>query len=233
MKMNKGLWCFFLLFAFLLIGSIVCDAQTNTAVPTVGISTNGVTTASPALIDGVASSLGIPTAVLDLIPLKYILWIAALVWALPYLGRAWHAYKTDGGFKGIWSSIVFGTNTPSTTTTTPPLSSAGKVISVIAIFAIGFMVGCKSTPQTIAYQTIGSLEGGVTAAYSGYVQAVIAGAASTNSFPTISKEFNDFQADAYAATVIAANGTNALSTTALTQESAAILSAIATSSTNK
>ena len=31
---------------------------------------------------------------------------------IPLLGRGWHAWVTNGGAKGIWNAIVFGTNTP-------------------------------------------------------------------------------------------------------------------------
>lgn len=37
--------------------------------------------------------------------------IAALIWASPYITRAYHALKTGGGLKGIWTSIMYGTNT--------------------------------------------------------------------------------------------------------------------------
>ena len=35
--------------------------------------------------------------------------------AIPLIGRAWKAWKNNGGFKGVWNAIVCGTNVPSNT----------------------------------------------------------------------------------------------------------------------
>jgi len=58
------------------------------------------------------NSTGIDIPGLDLLPHS---WQGPMLIAVvigPYLGRAWHAYTLGGGAKGIWSAIVFGTNTP-------------------------------------------------------------------------------------------------------------------------
>lgn len=50
--------------------------------------------------------------ILDLIPAGYKGIALAILILTPILGRAYHALKTNGGLKGIWNSIIFGTNTP-------------------------------------------------------------------------------------------------------------------------
>ena len=50
------------------------------------------------------------------LPEKYqgytLAFIAAIIWASPYLTRIYHALSTHGGLKGVWDAIWFGTNTP-------------------------------------------------------------------------------------------------------------------------
>jgi hypothetical protein len=67
---------------------------------------------SPTEIADIAASLGIPSWIVSLIPLKYILWLGVLIWILPYAGRAWHAWQADGGAKGVAAAVAFGTNVP-------------------------------------------------------------------------------------------------------------------------
>jgi hypothetical protein len=43
----------------------------------------------------------------------------AVIWLIPQLGRVYHALASGGGIKGIWSAVMFGTNTPK-----PPLGEA-------------------------------------------------------------------------------------------------------------
>jgi hypothetical protein len=75
------------------------------------VNTNGQVIPA-ALAADVATSLGIPAFIVNLVPLKLLLWIGALIWFLPYAGRAWHSYQADGGAKGIFNAVVFGTNVP-------------------------------------------------------------------------------------------------------------------------
>ena len=50
--------------------------------------------------------------ILDLIPQGYKGIALAFLVLTPILGRAYQALKNNGGLKGIWNAIVFGTNTP-------------------------------------------------------------------------------------------------------------------------
>ena len=38
--------------------------------------------------------------------------VAAAAWGGPYLTRIYHALATNGGLRGAWNSIWFGTNVP-------------------------------------------------------------------------------------------------------------------------
>jgi hypothetical protein len=108
---------------FLLVSTLLVQAQapailTITNGSNIETVSNGVVIATTPIVTptaaafSVASSLGIPDWVVSLIPLKYIPWIALLLWLLPYAGRAWHAYQQDGGAKGIAAAVAFGTNVP-------------------------------------------------------------------------------------------------------------------------
>jgi len=88
--------------------------------------------------------------------------------------------------------------------------------------------GCTSGQQRTSFNTIYSLESGVTKAYSGYVDAVIKGAVSTNQLPTIKKAFNDFQAAELVALDAVQFNTNALAPAALLTEGQDVINLITT-----
>jgi hypothetical protein len=96
-----------------------------------------------------------------------------------------------------------------------------------------FLFGCTTTPQTTAYNTLYTVEQSTTAAYDAYLSAAIQGTVSTNSLPALSKEYNDFQASMAAAVILVQNNTNALASTNLVAEGAAIVTAITTIESNK
>lgn len=50
--------------------------------------------------------------ILDLIPQGYRGFALACIVLTPILGRCWHALTTNGGLKGVWNALIFGTNTP-------------------------------------------------------------------------------------------------------------------------
>lgn len=35
-----------------------------------------------------------------------------VLWLMPNMGRAYHAIRNNGGLRGVWNAIMFGTNTP-------------------------------------------------------------------------------------------------------------------------
>lgn len=101
-----------------------------------------------------------------------------------------------------------------------------KFLVVLGCIAL---VGCGTTsPQTVAYNTIGSLEQTASAAVDGYFTAVIKGNLSTNNVPEVSGMFAQFQSDCLLAATIAQNGTNAIAPANLTIELGQITSVIAT-----
>lgn len=90
--------------------------------------------------------------------------------------------------------------------------------------------GCAQSPQTIAYKTLASVGDGVDTAEKAYLDLIVKGVISTNSFVTVQKDYNTFQRDFSAALVIADGSTNAVAPAALVAESAAFISE---TSTNK
>lgn len=55
-----------------------------------------------------------------------------------------------------------------------------------------FVTGCKN-PQTLAYNSFYTVGKIVDKAYSGYLDEVVAGKVGTNSVPTVSRAYNDYQ----------------------------------------
>ena len=102
------------------------------------------------------------------------------------------------------------------------------VAILVTLFTTLIVIGCTTTQQTTAYQTLYGLEVATTGAYDGYTAAVIKGAIPTNSVPQVSKAFNDFQAAEQVAVIAAANNTNALAPANLVTESTAVINLITT-----
>jgi hypothetical protein len=48
---------------------------------------------------------------LKIIPEKYQAPLLALIVLIPYITRAYHALANGGGLHGIWTAIMYGTNT--------------------------------------------------------------------------------------------------------------------------
>lgn len=95
------------------------------------------------------------------------------------------------------------------------------------------MVGCGTTSQTTAFNTIGSIEATGQAAYDAYAMLVIKGTVSTNALPQVAAEYNQFQSDVILAATVSAQGTNGLAPAALTADLAALATAVSTASTIK
>lgn len=84
-----------------------------------------------------------------------------------------------------------------------------------AILLAGFcastvIVGCKSSQQQTAFDTLYSVEQVTVSAYDSYVTLVIQGTVSTNGVPQVSKAFNTFQASCLIALDAVQYNTNAL-----------------------
>jgi len=101
-------------------------------------------------------------------------------------------------------------------------------ILVTLAICIVVVVGCKSTPQTIAYNTLYSVEKATTAAYDGYVDLVIKGKTTTLYVPTVSKAYDHFQASFLIALDAVQFNTNSLSPASLTVESQDLINLIHT-----
>lgn len=99
---------------------------------------------------------------------------------------------------------------------------------IVSILAACIIIGCNTSQQTTAYNTIFSLQRTVSASYSGYLDATIKGSVSTNSLPKISKAFNDFQAAAQVAMDAVQYNTNALASPALLTEGQDVINLIKT-----
>lgn len=102
-----------------------------------------------------------------------------------------------------------------------------KILALCAIllcgaFVVSTLPGCQ-TAQKVVYTTLYSAEKATVSAYDSYLDLVIAGKVPTNDVPTISREFNAFQASMQAAIVAANFNTNAPVSPQLISASQAII----------
>lgn len=99
---------------------------------------------------------------------------------------------------------------------------------LLLVVGLILLEGCTTNEQTTAYNTLYSTEQTTTAAYNGYLAAIMKGTVSTNSLPAISHDYNMFQADMSVAVLLVQNTTNALAPANLVSEGSAIVTAIST-----
>jgi hypothetical protein len=102
-----------------------------------------------------------------------------------------------------------------------------KIIPFIVAIAIGaIIIGCTTSQQTTAYNTLYSVETVTTATVDGYYAATIKGLASTNGIPKVAVAYNDFQKAFIVALDTAGFETNALAPASLQKESADVISLV-------
>jgi hypothetical protein len=99
---------------------------------------------------------------------------------------------------------------------------------IISCFAVACLAASCPNKQTIAYNTLYSVETSTTAAYDSYLTAVVKGNISTNNLHKISEDFNSFQLMMKAATLVVAGDTNAPAPPNLVASSTALIGEIST-----
>lgn len=111
-----------------------------------------------------------------------------------------------------------------------PNKIAASIVIAICLFVVSgaLVTGCNTSQQKVAYNTIYSVEKGVTASYDGYLDTVITGKTPTNSVPAVSKAYNHFQGGVLIALDAVQFNTNALAPANLVQEGADVINLIGT-----
>ena len=99
-------------------------------------------------------------------------------------------------------------------------------IMLVGFCASTAIVGCSSSSQRTAYNTIFSVEQTATLAVDDYFTLVIKGTVTTNGVPIVAKGFNDLQAAVRLAAAASEYGTNALAPSSLIVEATALGSLI-------
>jgi hypothetical protein len=100
------------------------------------------------------------------------------------------------------------------------------IVLAVSIPSIVLIQGCTTSQQTIAYNTLYSVEHGVVSAYDGYLDTVVAGTTSTNGLHRVSVAYNTFQASFKIALDAAQFNTNALAPLNLQVEAADVINLI-------
>lgn len=104
-----------------------------------------------------------------------------------------------------------------------------KITPLTFIAGVGMIImllGCNTTQQRTAYNTLGSVESATTAGVDGYFLAAAKGMADTNGIPKVAKAYNQFQADMQVAVLLAQNNTNALAPSNIVAEATDVLNAV-------
>lgn len=102
-----------------------------------------------------------------------------------------------------------------------------SLVLALSLAVGAFEVGCKSTPQRIAFKTIGSVDAAAKAAYSGYMDSVLSHSLPTNGVPRATALYKQVEQGCVAAELVSENGTNALSPQNLTDELSQLLAFVA------
>jgi rhamnogalacturonyl hydrolase YesR len=92
-----------------------------------------------------------------------------------------------------------------------------KFLTSIALAAV--LVGCSTTAQRQAVNTIGGVETSATALVDGYYTEVLKGNLPTNDVPTVSRAYDSLQASIKLSLTVVQNNTNALAPASLLTES--------------
>jgi hypothetical protein len=79
----------------------------------------------------------------------------------------------------------------------------------MAIVPVAIFTACTTSQQTIAFQSIATVEAGVIAANGAYLDSVVTGLAPTNGIPTVEAAFNDTQLALRTAASLASGGSSA------------------------
>jgi hypothetical protein len=102
-----------------------------------------------------------------------------------------------------------------------------KTIISIGVLAL-LILGCSTTAQRKAANTLESVHKTVDAAYDGYIDLVIRGTLKTNSFPVIAGHYTTFQASYLAAVLVVAGDTNGIAPVNITDKANTVTGAIGT-----
>jgi len=108
-----------------------------------------------------------------------------------------------------------------------PAINASLVIAAL-LLSFGFVTGCATNQQRIAYNSLYSVEKVTVGSYDGYIDSVISGMSTTNGVPAVSKKFNQFQSSFVVALDAAQFNTNAIAPASLVIESEDVINLIAT-----
>lgn len=101
-----------------------------------------------------------------------------------------------------------------------------KLILGLALLCSLIILGCTTTAQRTAFNTIGTLDQSAKALTDSYFDLVIHGVVTTNALPQVALRANQFRKALLLASTVAQNGTNALASAALTAELADLTSFI-------
>lgn len=96
----------------------------------------------------------------------------------------------------------------------PNIKSIPAIVTLLFAWGVlttgALFVGCQSTPDRIAYNTIGGIDSAAKLSYDDYVDLVIAKKLTTNDLAEVSRDYNDLHQVLLIASITASQGTNSI-----------------------
>ena len=122
------------------------------------------------------------------------------------------------------------TSAPAAPPSTPPPQPGVKTALLIGFAIVSFgIVGCTTSHQTTAYNTLNTLEAVTTTGVDYYDSLVIKGVVSTNAVPQVSSAYNDFQGAMLVALAAVQGNSNAVAPPSLAMQSTGVLNLVTNS----
>ena len=100
----------------------------------------------------------------------------------------------------------------------------------LSLAAVVVIVGCTTTA---VYKTLSTVELSTTTAFQVYLTGVVKGTIPTNSVPTVTRDYDIFQAVMLATVTVASQGSNAPVTIAVSDAAAKVITDINTATLTK
>ena len=97
-------------------------------------------------------------AAINVLPASWQGWATMALVLVPLLGRAWHAWTANGGAKGIWNAVVFGTNVPKVLVACLAVLSLSSCTATTAFLASPFGQAVEASAISLGKQLAKEVE---------------------------------------------------------------------------
>ena len=97
-------------------------------------------------------------AAISVLPASWQGWATMALVLVPLLGRAWHAWTDNGGARGIWNAVIFGTNVPKVLVACLAVLSLSSCTATTAFLASPFGQAVEASAISLGKQLAKEVE---------------------------------------------------------------------------